>query len=55
MNDERAPVKAKILIMVVGGLKRGRQHKKRWKEVIKKDLMARGLLILVVSSSKRGR
>ena len=40
MDDERAPVKAKIF--VANGSKRGRP-KKRWKETIEKNISARGL------------
>ena len=40
IDDERAPVKAKIF--VINGSKRGRS-KKRWKETIEKDILARGL------------
>ena len=39
-DDERAPVNAKIF--VVNGSKRGRP-KKKWKEIVEKDVLAKGL------------
>ena len=41
IDDERAPVKEKC-IDLINGSKRGR-FKKRWKEAIEKDTLARGL------------
>ena len=40
IDDERAPVKAKMF--AVNGSKKGRP-KKRWKETVEKDMLARGL------------
>ena len=40
MDDEKAPVKAKSLFLKVQ--KKGRPNK-RWKEVVQKDMLVRGL------------
>ena len=52
MDEERGPLKA--LLLEVDGTKKGRP-KKRWKEVLKCDMTARGLQRLDAQDQKRWR